>query len=45
MRNPFGRSGYPYGSKKRITPEGEPLEGSGLCGYSPLAITFGTVVR
>src|ERR687895_708324 len=32
MRNPFRRSGsgYPYGSKKRITPEGEPLEGSGL---------------
>jgi prohibitin 2 len=28
MRNPFSRSGYPYGSKrKRITPEGEPLEG------------------
>src|ERR671913_692917 len=32
MANPFKRSGsgYPYGSKKRITPEGEPLEGSGL---------------
>src|ERR687897_733041 len=32
MKNPFNRSGsgYPYGSKKRITPEGEPLEGSGL---------------
>src|ERR687898_479992 len=31
MKNPFNRSGsgYPYGSKKRITPEGEPLEGSG----------------
>ena len=26
MRNPFNRSGYPYG-RKRITPEGEPLEG------------------
>src|ERR671917_710559 len=32
MANPFKRSGsgYPYGSKKRITPEGEPLEGSGV---------------
>src|ERR687894_73284 len=31
MANPFKRSGsgYPYGSKKRITPEGEPLEGTG----------------
>src|ERR671925_2346466 len=29
MRNPFKRSGYPYGSRKRITPEGEPLEGGG----------------
>jgi prohibitin 2 len=31
MRNPFKRSGsdYPYGSKKRTTPEGEPLEGTG----------------
>ena len=29
MRNPFNRSGYPYGSRKRITPEGEPLEGTG----------------
>jgi len=29
MRNPFNRSGYPYGSRKRITPEGEPLEGGG----------------
>jgi prohibitin 2 len=30
MRNPFSRSGHPYGSKrKRITPEGEPLEGGG----------------
>jgi prohibitin 2 len=31
MRNPFKRSGsgYPYGNKKGITPEGEPLEGSG----------------
>ena len=29
MKNPFNRSGYPYGSKKRITPEGEPLEGTG----------------
>ena len=29
MKNPFKRSGYPYGSKKGITPEGEPLEGSG----------------
>ena len=28
MRNPFNRSGYPYG-RKRITPEGEPLEGGG----------------
>jgi prohibitin 2 len=30
MRNPFNRSGYPYGGRKRITPEGEPLEGSGI---------------
>src|ERR687893_1051930 len=30
MRNPFDRSGYPYGNRKRITPEGEPLEGSGF---------------
>jgi prohibitin 2 len=30
MRNPFDRSGFPYGSRKRITPEGEPLEGSGV---------------
>jgi prohibitin 2 len=31
MANPFkrSRSGYPYGSKKRVTPEGEPLEGMG----------------
>src|SRR5215204_3883183 len=29
MGNPFKRSGYPYGSKKRTTPEGEPLEGTG----------------
>ena len=29
MKNPFNRSGYPYGSKKRITQEGEPLEGTG----------------
>src|SRR5215204_1135393 len=30
MRNPFNRSGYPYGSRrKRVTPEGEPLEGGG----------------
>ena len=30
MRNPFDRSGFPYGSRKGITPEGEPLEGSGV---------------
>jgi regulator of protease activity HflC (stomatin/prohibitin superfamily) len=29
MRNPFNRSGDPYGGRKRITPEGEPLEGTG----------------
>ena len=29
MRNPFKKSEYPYGRTKRITPEGEPLEGSG----------------
>jgi prohibitin 2 len=31
MRNPFKRSGsgFPYGSNKRTTPEGEPLEGTG----------------
>ena len=28
MRNPFDRSSY--GNRKRITPEGEPLEGSGV---------------
>jgi regulator of protease activity HflC (stomatin/prohibitin superfamily) len=30
MKNPFKRSGYPYGSRKRTTPEGEPLEGGGI---------------
>jgi hypothetical protein len=30
VRNPFDRSGFPYGSRKRITTEGEPLEGSGV---------------
>jgi len=30
MRNPFDRSGYPYGNRKRITLEGESLEGSGV---------------
>ena len=30
MRNPFKGSDYPYGSRKRITPEGEPLEDSGV---------------
>jgi regulator of protease activity HflC (stomatin/prohibitin superfamily) len=30
MRNPFDRSGYPYGDRKRITPEREPFEGSGI---------------
>jgi prohibitin 2 len=30
MRNPFKGSDYPYGNRKRITPEGEPLEGSGV---------------
>ena len=29
MKNPFKRSGYPYGSKRSRTPEGEPLEGTG----------------
>jgi prohibitin 2 len=29
MANPFKRSGDPYGRKKRITPEGEPLESTG----------------
>jgi prohibitin 2 len=29
MANPFKRSGDPNGRKKRITPEGEPLEGTG----------------
>ncbi|MDQ3840357.1 MAG: hypothetical protein M3297_13945, partial [Thermoproteota archaeon] len=31
MVNPFKRSGsgYPYKSKRRATPEGEPLEGTG----------------
>jgi regulator of protease activity HflC (stomatin/prohibitin superfamily) len=33
MRNPFNRSGYPYGNRKRITPEGEPIEGSGISKY------------
>jgi hypothetical protein len=30
MRNPFDRSGFPFGSRKRISPDGEPLEGSGV---------------
>lgn len=30
MRNPFKRSGYPYRNRKKITPEGEPLEGTGV---------------
>jgi prohibitin 2 len=30
MRNPFKKSGYPYGSRKRTTPKGEPLEGGGI---------------
>jgi prohibitin 2 len=30
MRNPFKKSGYPSGSRKRTTPEGEPLEGGGV---------------
>src|ERR671919_1493661 len=29
MANPFKRSGDPYGRRKRTTPEGEPLEGTG----------------
>jgi prohibitin 2 len=29
MRSPFKRSDYPY-KRKKITPEGEPLEGSGI---------------
>ena len=29
MRSPFKRSGDPYGNRKRITPEGEPLESTG----------------
>ena len=29
MKNPFDRSGYPYGGRKKVTPEGEPLEGTG----------------
>ena len=29
MKNPFKRSGYPSGGRRKITPEGEPLEGSG----------------
>ena len=29
MKNPFDRSGYPYERRRKITPEGEPLEGSG----------------
>ena len=30
MRNPFNRSDYPYGNRRKTTPEGEPLEGSGI---------------
>jgi prohibitin 2 len=30
MRNPFNRSGYPYERRRKTTPEGEPLEGSGI---------------
>jgi regulator of protease activity HflC (stomatin/prohibitin superfamily) len=30
MKNPFNRSGYPYERRRKTTPEGEPLEGSGI---------------
>jgi len=29
MKNPFDKSGYPSGRRRKITPEGEPLEGTG----------------
>src|ERR687892_2012462 len=45
MRNPFRRSGsdYPYGRKKRIPPEGEPLEGTGLS-RSIVRIVFPAII-
>src|ERR671922_1356882 len=43
MRNPFNRSGYPYG-RKRITPEGEPLEGGGGTSRSLVRIIIPTII-
>jgi prohibitin 2 len=44
MRNPFNRSGYPYGSRKRITPEGEPLEGGGGTSRSLVRIVIPIII-
>ena len=43
MRNPFNRSGYPYG-RKRITPEGEPLEGGGGTSRSLVRIVIPIII-
>src|SRR5215217_7696077 len=43
MRNPFNRSGYPYG-RKRITPEGEPLEGGGGVSRSLVRIVIPIII-
>src|SRR5215218_851901 len=44
MRNPFNRSGYSYGSRKRITPEGEPLEGGGGVSRSLVRIVIPIII-
>src|SRR5919108_553655 len=45
MRNPFKRSGDPYGStRKRITPEGEPLEGGGGTSRSLVKIVVPIII-
>src|SRR5215217_2388767 len=44
MRNPFNRSGYPYGNRKRITPEGEPLEGGGGVSRSLVRIVVPIII-
>src|SRR5215204_5719957 len=44
MRNPFNRSGYPYGNRKRITPEGEPLEGGGGVSRSLVRIVIPIII-
>src|SRR5215218_4665345 len=43
MRNPFKRSGDPY-KRKRITPEGEPLEGGGGVSRSLVRIVIPIII-